>query len=630
MLVTQIQKRTAECERLHDTELTRVATQLREQVNRNGDALTEPALIEGCALAREAVRRTTGRCLYPVQLLAGIVLAEGAIAEMQTGEGKTLTSAIPGFLNSLRFPSVHVATPNAYLAERDCHELRPAYEMLGLRVGLLPEKHEHTKNRLAYQCDITYGTGYEFGFDFLRDQLAEMQRPTLSLGTQTLLSLRGQSLPAANAVQSGHHCALVDEIDSVLLDEAMTPLIMSVPVRQAEVGDLLHRVALQTSDRLVRGEHFVLDHAARTVRLNPVGVQQSFAWLATPEGLGLVARNDLAQGLKRPWTQYVEQALYARYLLQSDVDYVVRAGKVEIVDQRTGRIFSERSWRAGLHQAVEMREGVPLSDEKTSAARITRQRYFQLYRSLGGMTGTATGADAEFREFYRLRIAVIPLNQPTKRQLLPDLFFESTDAKFAAIAQETVAAHRRGQPVLIGARTIIDSQRLSELLTARKTPHLVLNGKQDQSEAEIIGQAGHYGQVTIATNMAGRGTDIQPDARGLAVGGLHVLGCERYESRRIDRQLAGRAARAGAPGSARFYLSAEDELLSHHAPRLAKRLRATAGRDGLSAASVARAIAALQATREADGFQTRRRMMQQDRWWEDIVDSLRREHAKAS
>ena len=633
-LVGLVQAEAAAWEGRSDGEVTRAAQALAEQATRDGRPLDDETLVTGCALVREAVRRTTGRCFYPVQILAGLVLSNGSVAEMQTGEGKTLTSVIPGFLQSLRWPGVHVATPNAYLAARDREELKPAYELLGLRVGLLPEKHDPTLSRAAYRCDITYGTGYEFGFDFLRDQLALRQRPVLRLGQQHLLSLRGETQADFDGLQTGQACALIDEIDSVLLDEALTPLVLSVNVPNDALDDALYRRARAVADELQRGEHYFIDGPARLVRLTDAGVRRSFEWLDNPAGLKAVPSDtatvteSLAHRLKRPWMQYVEQALYARIFLQRDIDYVIRNGKVEIVDQKTGRIFSERSWRAGLHQAVETREAVQVSSEKLSAARVTRQRYFQLYSSLAGMTGTASGAEPEFQSFYKLGIVVIPLNTPTRRHLLPDRMFESIDAKFSAIVRETEECHRRGQPVLIGTRTIADSDQLSERLRAVGISHLVLNGKQDRDESEIVAEAGRLGQVTIATNMAGRGTDIKPDERALAAGGLHVIGAERYESRRIDRQLAGRAARAGARGSARFFLSAEDELIARHAPKLARRLTASTGTDGECHADFADAVARLQTERERAGFHARRDMLQQDRWLENVVDTLCRETAK--
>ena len=627
-LVTKASEQAAGIESLTDGKLTDAATALRSRTERTGVTLDDETMIQGSALVREAIRRTTGRTLYPVQLLAGMVLSTGSITEMQTGEGKTLTSGVPGYLCALQYPGVHVATPNAYLAERDCHELKPAYEMLGLRVGLLPEKHDPKLSRQAYQSDITYGTGYEYGFDFLRDQLTARQRPTLPLGGETILSLRGLSCPDTEFVQAGHHCSLVDEIDSVLLDEAMTPLVLSVPGTKSKSGDLLYRLALQCAERLVRSEHYQVDQQTKTARLNESGVKQSFIWLAAPHEVGLPAQIDLAADLKRAWTQYVEQALHAKLFLRRDVDYIVIDNEIQIVDQKTGRIFSERSWRAGLHQAVEMREGVTISDEKASAARITRQRYYQLYKSLAGMTGTATGSESEFSEFYKLPVVVIPLNKPTQRQLLPDRFFESISAKFAAAAIDTEARHSRGQPVLLGTRTIADSEQLSSLLTQRRVPHAVLNGKQDRSEADIVSEAGHFGRVTIATNMAGRGTDIKPDARAMQAGGLHVLGIERYESRRIDRQLAGRAARAGACGSAQFFLSAEDEMLIDKMPRLAKRIKHSCGKNGESRVDFSNDIMALQSDLERRGFLSRRQMVHQDRWLENVLDTLCRETAK--
>ncbi len=633
-LVARAQAQATAWEGLTDAALTAEACALRERSETNGVPLATETLVLGCALVREAVRRTTGRCIYPVQILAGLVLASGSVAEMQTGEGKTLTSAIPGFLNALRWPGVHVATPNAYLAERDRAELRPAYEMLGLRVGLLPEKQDPALSRAAYRSDITYGTGYEFGFDFLRDQLAQRQRPVLRLGQQHLLSLRGATREVFDGLQTGRSCALIDEIDSVLIDEALTPLVLSINTANDALDAALYQRALHVTDDLQRGEHYVVDGPARTARLTEEGVQRSFQYLDHPTGLSSsradssVAQGSLAARLKRPWTQYIEQALHAKHFLQHDIDYVVRDGKVEIVDQKTGRIFSERSWRAGLHQAVETREAIPVSSEKESAARITRQRYFQLYQSLSGMTGTASGAEPEFQSFYQLGIVVIPLNTPTRRQLLPDRFFQSIDAKFSAIVRETHDFHRRGQPVLIGTRTIADSEQLSERLRTVGIAHLVLNGKQDRSESDIVAEAGRFGHVTIATNMAGRGTDIKLDQRAWAAGGLHVIGAERYESRRIDRQLAGRAARAGAPGSARFFLSAEDDLISCHAPKVARRLTATTRSDGECLTDFSETVVRLQRDQEQAGYLSRRDMLQRDRWLDNVVETLSRDTSK--
>lgn len=638
--VEQVQRRAALLETLTDTELTATALELRDAARgagfANGTAGHEPRglfhraasrsdtclLIDGCALVREAVRRTTGKLYFPVQMLAGLCLSEGCVAEMQTGEGKTLTSAIPAFVHALRFPGVHIATPNVYLANRDYEELRCVYELLGLRVGLLPDVFDAADSRAAYQCDITYGAGYAFGFDFLRDELSRRQRPGLSLGQETVLSLRGGRREELALLQPGHWCGLVDEIDSVLLDEAMTPLILSAGAQQPARDAGLLRLARLLADNLERGKDFQILTAVGKPQLTPAGLEKSEQALSAPEMPGLPREVSLRSELKRPWSAYVENALQARFVLKPDVDYVVRDGQVQIVDQKTGRIFSDRSWRGGLHQAVQERAGVGLSEEKTSLGRITRQSYYKRYASLCGMTGTAAGAEAEFSNIYRLNTVRIPTHRPSLRITHPDRFFRDFHARLQAIVTETAERHSRQQPVLIGTRTIASSEQISASLTARGIPHIVLNGKQDQEEADIIAEAGHRGHVTVATNMAGRGTDIKPDREAVAAGGLHVIGVERNESRRVDRQLEGRAARSGAPGSSQFYLSADDELIDTHASHLAALWRRSADASGECRRDDQEAVARLQAAREQAAFEWRRLMMQQDREMNVLLDAL--------
>ena len=609
--VQQVRQRAAELETARDRDLRDLVATLRDAAERcDGQQKPEDQAkqqIVGAALVREAVRRTLGLRYHGVQLLAGLALANGHVAEMATGEGKTIVSAIPALLAWLDGQQTHVATPNAYLAERDCRQLKPVFEMLGLTTALLPERNDLRGKAAAYQQDVVYGTGYEFGFDYLRDQLSLRARPREKLGASVLDSLLGPESLESKLLQPRRQLTIVDEIDSVLIDEAMTPLILS----EGDGGLAIPTPYLAARDlaaELIRGEHFHLDVPNRSVRLTEQGREHIFAEL-----------NRHPLDLCRPWDVFVVNALQAKYVLQTGVDYVVRNGEVHIVDQKTGRIFSERSWRDGLHQAVEAFAGVAVTNEKSSSARITRQRFYQLYDAICGMTGTTDGTDAEFSEFYRLQTVLIPRHRPRRRVDLPDRYFASKDAKFRAIIGEVLERHRCGQPVLIGTRTIADSEILSSMLQSLKLSHEVLNGLQDADEAAIISKAGHYGAVTVATNMAGRGTDIKPDERALAVGGLFVIGVERHDSRRVDRQLAGRAGRRGDFGFSRFFVSGDDDLVQRFAPKLNKRLRKTAGKDGEVHDNYGPLIAQFQLLAEAQGFKQRRKMVEHDRWLDDVL-----------
>lgn len=610
--VQQVKQHAAALESVRDRELRELASTLRDAAEQFGTRQKPEDLakqhIVGTALVREAVRRTLGLRYHGVQLLAGLTLANGHVAEMATGEGKTIVSAIPAFLAWLAGRQTHVATPNTYLAERDCQQLKPVFESLGLTAALLPERNHQQDKAAAYQQDVVYGTGYEFGFDYLRDQLTLRACPREKLGGRVLDSLLGRDSREGQLLQSRRQLTVVDEIDSVLIDEAMTPLILSAGTDSLAIPTP-YLAARDLAAELIRGEHFHLDPANRSVRLTKQGRDHIFAELQ---------RHPIAD-LHRPWDALVVNALQARYVLQASVDYVVRNGEVHIVDQKTGRIFRERSWRDGLHQAVEAFAGVAITNEKSSSARITRQRFYQLYESLCGMTGTTTGADAEFAEFYRLQTVLIPRHRPCRRVDLPDRFFASKDAKYRAIVGEVLERHRCGQPVLIGTRTIADSEILSSMLRSLKLSHEVLNGLQDAAEAAIVAKAGQYGAVTVATNMAGRGTDIKPDDRALAVGGLFVIGVERHDSRRVDRQLAGRAGRQGDFGFSRFFVSGDDDLVQRFAPKLSKRLRKTAGKDGEVHDNYSPVIAQFQLLAEAKSFRQRRKMVEHDRWLDDVL-----------
>ncbi|MFM9962899.1 MAG: hypothetical protein ACKV2Q_16945 [Planctomycetaceae bacterium] len=610
--VKLVRERANELEAAEDSDLRHIAATLRETAERFGPAISPSdrlqQQVEGTALVREAVRRTRGRRYHGVQLLAGMALANGKVAEMATGEGKTIVAAIPAFLAWLNGRRSHVATPNAYLAQRDWKQLHPVFEMLGLTSELLPEGNNLRGKKSAYQADVVYGTGYEFGFDYLRDQLALRARPREKLGFNVLDTLVGNESVGKAMLQPGLQLTIVDEIDSVLIDEAMTPLILSEGESGLEVPTP-YLAARDLADELVRGTHFHLDAPSRTLRLTSAGRDFIFAALK---------RQPLPE-LRRPWDAFVLNALHAEYLLHRGVDYVIRNGNVQLVDQHTGRIFNERTWREGLHQAVEAYNHLTISREKCSTARITRQRFYQLYDSLCGMTGTVIGADQEFSTFYRLKTLLIPRYKPCRRVDLPDRYFASKDAKLRAIVTEVLERHRCGQPVLIGTRTIDDSQILSLMLGSLKLSHQVLNGLQDADEAAIIAKAGRYGAVTVATNMAGRGTDIKPDERALAVGGLFVIGTERNDSRRTDLQLAGRAGRQGDFGFSRFFVSADDDLLVRFDPKFKDRLRKTAGSDGEVHDNYASLVMQFQLLAEQKSYKMRRKMVEHDHWLDEVL-----------
>lgn len=614
-LVRKIQQRAAELESVTDRELCKLAVALRESVEPFGTKLDQELQatreVAGTGLVREAVRRVHGLKFHGEQILAGLVLASGHVAEMATGEGKTIVAAIPAFLAWIDGRQTHVATPNSYLSIRDRMQIQPALEMLGVSVSLLPERNDLAGKKKAYQADVVYGTGYEFGFDYLRDQLTLRDQPKRGLGSELLDDLSGRSGLTPPVLQTRRDFTVVDEVDSVLIDEAMTPLILS----EGDNGlapPTAYLAARSLAADLIRGDHFQLDKPNRQVRLTDAGRSQVFHWL----------EQHPIHELRRPWDSYVTNALQARFILKAGVDYVVRNNEVQLVDQMTGRIFSERTWRDGLHQAVEAFAGAAVTNERTSAARITRQRFYQLYSSICGMTGTAETADEEFDAVYRLKTVLIPRHRPCRRIDLPDRFFATKDSKFRAIVGEIMERHRCGQPVLIGTRTIGDSLMLSDMLQSIRIPHQVLNGLQDADEAEVISRAGHYRAITVATNMAGRGTDIKPDEKGLAVGGLFVIGVERNDSRRIDRQLAGRAGRQGDFGFSRFFVSADDELLQRFAPQLSKRFRRTAGKDGEIHDSYGPTISTLQHAAENESYRLRRKMVEHDRLLDDILANV--------
>lgn len=565
--------------------------------------------VEAHSLITEAVRRSLGKSYYDVQLLAGIELTRGRIVQMQTGEGKTITTALPAFRHALTGRGVHIATTNAYLAGRDFEELRPAFELLGMTVGLLPEEHVDEEKRRAYQCDLTFGTGFDFGFDFLRDQLSIRNRPQMPLGQEHVAKLLGYRRSVRKPLQRPHAFTVVDEADGVLVDEATMPLILSSSAGN-EATPEVYALARQVADELRVDDDYTLDSTDKRLALTEEGWVESHASL-----------NDRRLPLARPWSKYVLNALRAKLLLERDVDYVVLNGKVQIIDQHTGRIHPERSWRDGLHQAIETKEATEVTAESASDARVTRQRYFQLYDTIAGMTGTAIGVEQELKSFYGLMTVVIPTHRPCLRNTQKLRSFREDSCRNEAIVRETVEMNQQGRPVLVGTRTIRHSLRLSERLRESGLPHRVLNGVQDEEEASIVAQAGHFQAVTIATNMAGRGTDIRLEPASHKAGGLHVIGAEHNLSSRVDRQLAGRAARQGNPGSCRFFAAADDEIFAHDT-QLAETIRARADGSGEFHQDLAHEVAAIQSQAELKHFEQRRQMVARDYWLDEILKTL--------
>lgn len=485
-------------------------------------------LPEAFAVVREAAKRVLGLYPYHVQLMGGIVLHDGNIPEMRTGEGKTLTATMPVYLNALTGEGVHVVTVNEYLATRDSTEMGELYNFLGLTVGLNINSKSSDEKREAYNCDITYSTNNELGFDYLRDNMVVYRH---------------------QMVQRPLNYAIVDEVDSILIDEARTPLIIS---GQAEKSTALYTRADNFVKRLKEEEDYKIDIQSKTISLTEAGIEKA------EETFGLDNLYDIEN---TALTHHLDQALRANYIMLLDIDYVVQDGKVLIVDQFTGRIMDGRRYSDGLHQAIEAKEGVEIEDETKTMATITFQNYFRMYKKLAGMTGTAKTEEEEFREIYNIQVYQIPTNRPVIRDDRPDLLYPTLQSKFHAVVQDIKDRYRKGQPVLVGTVAVETSELLSDMLNQERIPHEVLNAKNHFKEAEIIMNAGQKGAVTIATNMAGRGTDIKLGLGVRELGGLAVIGTERHESRRIDNQLRGRAGRQGDPGMSQFYLSLEDDLM---------------------------------------------------------------------
>ncbi|VAW40332.1 Protein translocase subunit SecA [hydrothermal vent metagenome] len=511
---------------LSDAELAGKTVEFRERVAK-GESLDD-LLPEAFAVVREAARRVLGERHYDVQLIGGIVLHQGKIAEMKTGEGKTLTSTAPLYLNALSGKGAHVVTVNDYLASRDVEWMGQVYRFLGLTTGSIVHDMDDAARQEAYAADITYGTNNEFGFDYLRDNM---------------------KFDIKDFCQRGFNYAIVDEVDSILIDEARTPLIISGPADMST--DMYIKV-----DRIMRhfkeNKHYTKEEKDRQVLLTDEGV------VLAEELLGL---DNLYDPNNINQLHHISQALKAHVLFQRDVDYIVRNGEVVIVDEFTGRSMEGRRYSDGLHQALEAKEGVKVEKENQTLATITFQNYFRMYDKLAGMTGTADTEAPEFQKIYNLDVVVIPTNREMVRKDFPDVIYKNEAAKNKAIVNEIKELHRKGQPMLVGTISIDVSEKIAKMLEKEKIPHEVLNAKQHEREAEIVAQAGQKGKVTIATNMAGRGTDIKLGEGVCELGGLHILGTSRHESRRIDNQLRGRSGRQGDPGSSRFFMSLEDDLL---------------------------------------------------------------------
>ncbi len=524
--VEQIEALGPEMKALTDQQLKDKTPEFRNRLE-NGETLDD-LLVEAFAVVREAASRVLNMRHFPVQLLGGIVLHQGRIAEMKTGEGKTLVATLPAYLNALTGKGVHIVTVNDYLARRDSEWMGEVYKFLGLEVGLIVHGLDFRERKKAYSADITYGTNNEFGFDYLRDNMV---------------------IYKDQMVQRELNYAIIDEVDSILIDEARTPLIIS---GAGEKSTKLYAVVDGFVKGLKDGKHYTVDEKAHTVTLTDEGVIKAEQYfnvenLADPDNMEL--------------SHHINQALKAHSLMKRDIDYVVKDGQVIIVDEFTGRLMFGRRYSDGLHQAIEAKEKVRVERESRTLATITFQNYFRMFSKLAGMTGTAKTEEDEFRAIYGMDVVVVPTNRPLIRDEMPDAVYRTMEGKFRAVVDEIARRHALGQPVLVGTISIEKSELLSGMLKRKGIRHEVLNAKYHEKEAEIIARAGQRGAVTISTNMAGRGTDIVLGEGVKDLGGLHVIGTERHESRRIDNQLRGRSGRQGDPGSSQFYISLEDDLM---------------------------------------------------------------------
>ena len=595
---------------LDEKELRSKAQSLRLQAL--SQSKTDPQLVaEYSGLIAQAVTRTFGFRMHDVQIRGMLAGSDGAIVEMQTGEGKTVVTGAMAALKSLQAKTIHVATTNAYLAARDREELMPVFERLGLSAGILPEETNQQATQQAYSNHITYGPGYQFGFDYLRDQVVLRTNRQTDLGRKTMDALLGHNIREQMMQPELHDAMIIDEADSVMIDEAVTPLVISGAARDV-TDPTPFLLAKKIAGGLVENEDFTIELPEKNIEVTDDASDRCHEAIA----------DDSSLQLERPWRLYITNALRALHVLRRDIDYVIREGEVQIVDQNTGRIFSDRTWQDGLHQAVEAKEKVEIQSNDPSVARITRQRYLQMYQQLAGLTGTALAVAGEFQSVYKTQVVQVPTNLPSQRRLLNTRFFGDLDAKLAAIVADVSERNRKGQPILVGTRTIAESIQVADCLSAAGIEAVLLNGVQDREEAEIVSAAGTAGAITIATNMAGRGTDIKLDSKARKAGGLHVVGCSHNGSTRIDRQLIGRAARQGNPGSAQFFVAPEDELLATYAPKLAQRIQAHAKRTGETRSSFSNELAAVQAQIENKQFLIRQAMVREDQWMDLVRASI--------
>ena len=586
-LVDQITAMEPELRKFSDAELAAKTPYFRERLDQ-GEPLDD-LLPEAFAVAREASLRVLGMRPFDVQLIGGIVLHQGKIAEMKTGEGKTLVAVLPAYLNALTGKGVHVVTVNDYLARRDTRWMGGIFNFLGMRVGTIIHGLSDEERRWAYNADVTYGTNNEFGFDYLRDNM---------------------KFALSDYVQRDFNFAIVDEVDSILIDEARTPLIISGP---AEESTNLYYILNRVAQQLRRDQDFTVDEKARSV-------------LITEEGIAHAEKLLNIENLYDPRNieilHHLNQGLKAHQLFQRDDEYIVKEGQVIIVDEFTGRLMPGRRYSDGLHQALEAKEGVRIENENQTLATITFQNYFRMYDKLAGMTGTADTEAEEFKMIYKLDVVIIPTHKKMIREDYPDFIYRTGLEKFHAAVEEIKDCHDRGQPVLVGTTSIEKSEHLSKLLKREGIKHEVLNAKHHEKEAEIVAQAGQLGHVTIATNMAGRGTDIVLGEGVVERGGLHILATERHEARRIDNQLRGRSGRQGDPGSSRFYLSLEDDLLRIFGSERIKGLMGHLGMDDgepIEHRMVSNAIAKAQMRVESHNFDIRKHLLEYD----DVMNQQR-------
>ena len=576
-----------EMSKLTDKQLKAKTKEFKERIQ-NGETL-EDIKVEAFAVAREAAYRVIGEKPYYVQLLGGLAIHYGNIAEMKTGEGKTLTSILPAYLNALTGDGVHIITVNEYLAGRDANWMGKIYEFLGLTVGINYREYNQEQKRAAYNCDIMYSTNNEIGFDYLRDNMV---------------------VRAEDRVQRPLNFVIIDEVDSVLIDEARTPLIISGGKMQSAN---LYQQADKFAKTLKENEGYIYDEKTKATSLDETGIKKAEKYFNV---------KNLYDIEHATLVHFINQALHANYSMKKDFDYVIQDGKIVIVDQFTGRLMPGRNFSEGLHQAIEAKEGVQINEETKTLATITFQNLFRMYKKIAGMTGTAKTEEEEFRDIYNMYVIQIPTNKPIIRQDYSDLIFATAEGKYSAIVKEIKERHEKGQPVLVGTVAVENSEKLSKMLKKEHIPHEVLNAKNNAREAEIIAKAGEKGAVTIATNMAGRGTDIKLGKGVKELGGLCVLGTERHESRRIDNQLRGRSGRQGDPGMTQFCVSFEDDLMVRFGTDSAKHLLQKVGFDGelsIRSKALSRSIESAQKRVEGNNFDTRKHLLEYD----DVINNQR-------